>query len=421
MGVEFRTEHALGTHFTLDELTSQGYEAIFLAIGAPEAKKLTIEGIELEGVLWGLDFLKEVNVGHESQLKNRVLVIGGGNVAMDVALTALRVGAKSVKVACLEPREEMPAHDWEIQEALDENIELNCSWGPKRILGKNGKVTEVELISCTSVFDDKGNFNPTFDETGKKSIETDIVILAIGQNTDLSVLGTENQIEISLGGFIKIKDNFETTKPGVFAGGEVTKGPLSVAEAIEMGREIARSIDKYLGGTGEIDEILADQDTPSPWLGRNEDFFDKQRVFIPSLPIIDRIKGFDEINLGYNEEMAVEEATRCLRCDLRLHISPVILPPERWLELTKENIQTIPETEGALQVLDENKHIIYIQGTANLREALDVQIMNNPKARYFGYEEDPMYTKKESELLQQFMQEFGRMPEGNEDLDDDLF
>lgn len=421
LGVKIRTEHALGKHFTLDELISQGYDAIALTIGAPEAKKLTIEGIELEGVLWGMEFLKNVNMGREVRLKNRIVVIGGGNVAMDVALTALRVGAKSVKITCLESREEMPAHDWEIQEALDENIELNCSWGPKRILGKNGKVAEVELIGCTSVFDDKGNFNPTFDETRKRTIETDMVILAIGQNPDLSGLGTENQIEVSSTGFIKIKENYETTKPGVFAGGEVTKGPLSVVEVIEIGRQMARAIDRCLGGTGEIDDISIDKEAPDSWLGRDDDFIDKQRVPIPILSVEDRVKGFDEINLGYNEEMAIEEATRCLRCDLRLHISSVTFPPERWFELTEENIKNIPETEGALQILDENKQIIFIQGTPNLREALGIQFMNNLNARYFGYEEDPMYTKKESELLQQFMQEFGRMPAGNEDLDDDLF
>jgi NADPH-dependent glutamate synthase beta subunit-like oxidoreductase len=422
MGVEIKTNQAIGEQMTLNELNSQGFEAIFLAIGAQQAKKLRIEGIEYEDVLWGLDFLKDVNKDKEVTIKDRVLVIGGGNVAMDVALTVLRLGAKVVQVACLESREEMPAHEWEIKEILDEEIELNCTWGPKKIVEKDGKITGMELIKCTSVFDDKGRFNPSFDETITKTLETDMVIMAIGQNTDLAILGTESNMDVSPGGFIQVKEkNLETTIPGVFAGGEVTEGPISVVEAIEIGRKAARSIDKYLGGSGDIDEVLAEYQTPNPWLGRDESFYDKERVIMPTIPLLDRSKSFDEVELGYTEEMAVEEAKRCLRCDLRLQISSVMLPPEKWIELTEENLRNIPEIEGAIQLLDENKQIILIQGTPNLKQALEEQLSSNIKAHFFGYEEDPMFTKKESELLQQFMQQFGRMPEGNEDLDDDLF
>lgn len=116
--------------------------------------------------------------------------------------------------------------------------------------------------------------------------------------------------------------------------------------------------------------------------------------------------------------MVLEEANRCLRCDLRFEISPIVLPPQKWLELTGENIQTVPEIEGAIQVLNENQEIILIQGTANLRLTLEEQLKSNTKACYYSYYEDPMYTKRESELLQQFMQEFGRFPEDNEELDD---
>ena len=142
---------------------------------------------------------------------------------------------------------------------------------------------------------------------------------------------------------------------------------------------------------------------------------------MPTIPLSDRSQSFDEVELGYSEEMAVEEANRCLRCDFRLLISPVEFPPEKWLELTKENIQDIPESEGAIQLLDENKQIILIQGTPNLRQTLKEHLKSEGIVHFFGIEEDPMYTKKESELLQQYMQQFGRMPEGNEELDDDLF
>ncbi len=422
VGVEFKTNTFIGENLTIEGLQSQQYEAFFIAIGAQQAKKLKIEGAELKGVLWGLEFLRDVNQGNEIQIENEVLVIGGGGVAMDVALTALRLGAKKVQVACLESREEMPAHEWEIQEVIDENITLHCSWGPKRIVGTNDQVETVELVRCTRVFDENGNFNPTFDENTTTTIETNMVIMAIGQNTDLSVLGTETSVQISPTGLIRVNDtDLASNVKGIFAGGEVIKGPLSVVEAIEMGRKAASSIDRYLGGNGNIDEVLVETDTLNPWLGREENFYDKTRVQMPCLPLTDRISSFNEIELGLNEKAAIEEASRCLRCDLRLNLSSVVLPPEKWLDFTDENIQNTPEVEGAFQLLDENKHIILIQGTLNLHQALEEQLKINDKAHYFGYEEDPMYTKKESEILQQFMQEFGRMPECNEELDDDLF
>ncbi|MFX0210787.1 MAG: FAD-dependent oxidoreductase, partial [Candidatus Hodarchaeota archaeon] len=420
-GVEFRTNTTIGRDLTIVDLQQQ-YEAIFISIGAQQAKKLKIEGARLRGVLWGLEFLKDVTQRKKIQIENRVLVIGGGGVAMDVALTALRLGAKEVQIACLESREEMPAHEWEIQEVIDENIILHCSWGPRKIVGAKGQVEKVELVQCTDVFDEKGKFNPIFDEEILKTIETDMVIMAIGQNPDLSLLGGETSVQISPSGLIKVNDrDLSSNVKGIFAGGEAIKGPLSVVEAIGMGRKAASSIDRYLGGSGNIDEALIELDTPNPWLGREEDFFDRSRVQMPCLSLTDRITSFNEIELGLNEKLAMEEAKRCLRCDLRLQISSVTLPPEKWLEFNLENIQKIPAIEGAFQLLDERKQIIFIQGTPNLRQTLEEQLNTNEKAQYFGFEEDPMYTKKESELLQQFMQEFGRMPERNEELEDDLF
>ncbi len=419
MDIEIKTDTVIEKDVTLADLKSQDYTAIFLAVGAQQSKKLRLEGIELEGILWGLEFLKSINLGQEIKVEDKVLVIGGGGVAIDAALTALRLGAKEVQLACLESKEEMPAHEWEIQEALDEQITLNCSWGPKRIVGSNGKVSGVELIQCTSVFDEDGNFNPTFDDKITKSIETDMVIMAIGQIPDLSTLEPESSVSITPEGLIQVnKETLATDKPGIFAGGEATSGPFSVVEAIEIGKKAARSIDKYLGGTGEIDEPLIEPEGLNPWLGRDETFFDKPRIQMPRLTLPDRLSSFNEIERGFNETMAVEEAKRCLRCDLRLQISPVILPPEKWLELTLENVQAVPEIEGVFQLYNEEKQVIKIKGIPNLRQALEEQLNTNENARYFIYEEDPMYTKRESELLQQFLQEFGKLPESEDELDD---
>ena len=316
----------------------------------------------------------------------------------------------------------MPAHEWEIQKAIDEGITLNCSWGPKKITDMDGKVSEVELIHCDSIFDENNKFNPIFDEKNTKSIKTDMIIMAIGQIPDLSLLEGENKIKISTEGLIQTKqETLETNIPGIFAGGEVVINPGSVVDAIEMGRKAAISIDKYLGGNGEIEDIFTEKEVSNPFLGRDENFFDKSRAQMPLLSLKERQSSFNEIELGFDENLALEEANRCLRCDLRFEISPVVLPPQKWLELITDNILLVPETEGAIQVLNENQEIILIQGTPNLRLALEEQLKTNTKACYFDYDEDPMYTKRESELLQQFMQEFGRFPEGNEDLDNDLF
>ncbi|MFX0137827.1 MAG: FAD-dependent oxidoreductase [Candidatus Hodarchaeota archaeon] len=422
IGIDIQPDKVIGEHLSLDDLKEQGFNATFLAIGAQNTKKLNIEGSNLPNILWGLDFLKKVNLGEEVKITDNVVVIGGGNVAIDVALTAQRLGAKNVQLTCLECREEMPAHEWEIQKAIDEGITLNCSWGPKKITDTNGEVSEVELIHCNSVFDDNDMFNPIFDEKNRKSLEADMIIIAIGQIPNLSFLGSESKIKISTEGLIKIKEEtLETNIPGIFAGGEIISSPGSVVDAIEMGRKAATSIDKYLGGNGEIDDIFVEPDVFNPWLGRDEYFYDKPRAQMPLLSLEERQSSFNEIELGFNEAIATEEANRCLRCDLRFEISPVILPPQKWLELTIENIQAVPETEGAIQVLNEKQEIIFIKGAPNMREVLEEQLDTNSKACFFNYDEDPMYTKRESELLQQFMLEFGRFPEDNEDLDDDLF
>ncbi len=415
LGVEIKTDTQIGQKLALDDLRNQ-YEAIFLAVGAHLSKMLKIKGADLKGILWGVDFLRDINLGKDVNIEERVLVIGGGNVAIDVARTALRLGAKEVQLVCLESREEMPAHPWEIEEAVEEGVILNVSWGPKKILGNGENVTGLELVRCTSVFDENRRFNPSFDEKMTKSIKTDMVIIAIGQASDLSFLGEDSGIEVKRG-TIRVDDTtLQTSDPKIFAGGDAVSGAASVVEAIAMGRKAAVSIDKYLGGDGVIDESLVGTEVPNPWLGRDEGFADKTRAQMPCLPIKQRLQGFSVVELGLDVENAVDEANRCLRCDLRLQISPVMLPPEKWLEFTPQNVSTVPETSGAFQLLDEKKTIIYIAGTPNLRQALDEKLKTVEKAQYFGYEEDPMYTKRESELIQKFLKEHGRMPELNEEL-----
>jgi NADPH-dependent glutamate synthase beta subunit-like oxidoreductase/Na+-translocating ferredoxin:NAD+ oxidoreductase RNF subunit RnfB len=420
LGVEIKANVMVGDRFSIEQLRGN-YDAILIATGLPLSRKLKVEGTDLEGVLGGLDFLRDVRLGKDVRVGEKVLVLGGGNVAMDVALTALRLGAKQVQIACLEKWEEMPAFPWERQQAVEEGIIINNSWGLKRLLGRDGKVTGAELIRCVSVFDKEGRFNPTFDESETKMIDADTFIFAIGQASDRSWLDA-NSLPVSAYGTIKVDSStMKTGIPDVFACGDIVNGPTSIVEAIASGRKAAIAIDKYLGGSGNIAIELVPSERSNPWLGREEGFAYKRRAEMPTLSVEERRGNFAEVELGLDEKQAVEEAKRCLRCDLRLQITQPTLPPERWLKLEAKAIATVPQTEGIYQLLDENKMVIYIKGTINLRKELEEQLATNPKAKYFMFEEAKMFTMRESELLQQFLKKYGKLPEQNLGLEEDLY
>jgi len=320
VGIDLETGKKLGKDFTLDRLKAEGYEAVFLATGLQESRKIDIEGSELEGVLWGVDFLADTNEGKDVRLKDRVLVVGGGNVAVDVALTALRTGAKEVTMACLESREEMPANPWEIEQAMEEGVKLLPSWGPHRIAGENGQVKAVELVTCTCVFDEGGNFCPSFGED-KKTVETDQVILAIGQSADLSFLSEDGGIQRQKGLIVVDPETHETALPGVFAGGDVGKGPAAIIDAIAAGRRAARSIDNFLGGDGLIEESYAEKTGGEDYTGKRErGFADLTRRSPSTLPLEER-KGFAEVHLCFDDEQAAQEAKRCLQCDFEIKLA----------------------------------------------------------------------------------------------------
>ncbi|MFQ5870256.1 MAG: hypothetical protein ACE5JC_10180 [Candidatus Zixiibacteriota bacterium] len=195
-------------------------------------------------------------------------------------------------------------------------------------------------------------------------------------------------------------------------------GPKSVVEAIASGRKAAESIDRFLGGDGDLAESLIEETKAPVWIGREEGFASKARVEVPTLPVSERTEDFSVIELGLGEESAIVEAKRCLQCDLRLDLQPVILPPEKWIAFDTEAVKDVPEKEGAFQLSNKEKKVILISGSANLRQALEEQLSTNDRASFFFYELDPMFTKRETELIQQYVQVHGEMPEGNLDLED---
>jgi len=421
LGVEIKTDVAFGKDLTIETLKKEGFDAVLVAVGLQVSRKLKVEGANLDGIVGGLDFLRNVRLGKAASLEGRILVIGGGNVAMDVALTALRLGASDVQAVCLEKIEEMPAFSWEIRQALEEGVKIHNSYGVKKILGKDGKVAAVELMRCLSVFDEEGRFNPAFDENQTMTMETDMLVLAIGQAPDLS-WQTTNQLRASELGLLEVKSStMETSVPSVFACGDIVRGPASIVEALASGRQAAFAIDKYLGGRGTLEDRFVELEKPNPWLGKAENFAYKQSAQMPSLPIEKRKGNFFEVELGYDERTAKEEASRCLRCDLRLYIQQAPQPPEKWLPLKEENLTLVPETEGVYQLLNENKEAIYIKGAMNLRKELEQQLATNKKAKYFICEEAKMYTMRESELLQQYIKRYGKMPEQNVEIEGDLY
>jgi NADPH-dependent glutamate synthase beta subunit-like oxidoreductase len=420
LGIEMKTEQALGRDFSLDQLKNDWFEAVFLGVGAQQSRRIGLDGSDLPDLLWGVDFLGQVAEGDDIRLRERVIVIGGGSVAIDAALTALRCGAKEVVMACLENREEMPAHAWEVEEAIKEGVKIMPSRGPHRILSKDGMITGIELVRSISLFDDQSACNPSFDDT-KETIEGDQVIFAIGQDSDLSFLDGDSPIDVEKGLIVVDQESLETGQKGVYAGGDVTALPGTIIHAIAAGRKAASAIDLALGGDGEIEEILFERKAPSQYMGRDEGFATWPREKVPELELESRAEGFQEVVLGYTDEQALREAKRCLQCDLRLYMGSNPSPRGTTAAFDEERVRDVPQTEGVYRLYDEEHHVLAIQGTANLRESLLEALEENKRATGFDFEEDKMYSRRESELIRAYLQEYGQMPGGGDDDLEDLF
>lgn len=247
MGVEFKTGVEVGKDVTLEELRAQGYKAFYMAIGAQGGRKVGIEGEDSQGVMSGIEFLRMINQDENKKVQGKVVVVGGGNVAIDVSRTAVRAGAESVMQCCLESRQQMPAALEEIEEAEEENIVINNGWGPKRILSENGKVTGIEFKKCVSVFDENGRFNPQYDENNVMVVEADCVLLSIGQSIQWGGLLEGTKAVTRSNGTIEADGfTYQTAEPDIFAGGDAYSGPRFAIDAIAAGKQAAISIHRFV-------------------------------------------------------------------------------------------------------------------------------------------------------------------------------
>lgn len=318
MGVEFKTGVEVGKDITLDELRTQGYKAFYLAIGAQGGRKVGVEGEDAEGVLSGIDFLKAINQDNTKRFEGKVVVVGGGNVAIDVSRTAVRAGGTAVSQFCLESREQMPAAADEVAEAEEEHITIENGWGPHRIVTENGKVKAIEFKKCVSVFDAEGRFNPQYDENNIKSVEADYVLLSIGQSIEWNNLLDGAKVELRRNGTAEADGfTYQTTQEDIFVGGDVYTGPRFAIDAIAAGKQGAISIHRFV------------QPGQSLVLGRDRRVYkelDKEAAVLEGFDNASRqhpsdikagtkaTESYRDFRGTFTEEQMKKETERCLGC-----------------------------------------------------------------------------------------------------------
>lgn len=321
LGVEIKLNRPIGKDLTIDILRRQGYKAILLATGAHNSLKLNIPGEKLNGMVEGVSFLKKVNLGKKVKVGNKVAIIGGGNVAIDAARTALRLGAKEVCIVYRRSKDEMPAYPEEMAEAEKEGIKIHYLASPIKILGKGGKVVGMECVRMElGQADESRRRRPIPIQGSNFTMTADMVLTAIGESPDLTFLPKKSKFKVTTAGTLEVDPvSLATNVTGVFAGGDVAHGPAMAVDAIAAGKKAAASIDCYLQGRNlqlgkKVPPVVTYEEVMSFGAKEGEK---KSRIVMPVLSQEERVLGFEEIHLGLNREMAIEEAGRCLHCTAR--------------------------------------------------------------------------------------------------------
>lgn len=305
LGVEVVLEKQWGRDFTVEDLFRSGFQAVYLACGAWKGMKAGVEGEEHPRVMDGLSYLTRVNKGEEIPQAETVVIIGGGNVAIDCARSALRKGARKVAVYYRRAREEMPAREEEIEEAQEEGVEFYFCAAPKRFVEKNGKLVMETHVMKLCAPDESGRRRPEIIPGMEYEVEADLFIIAIGQRVELP----EKDLGCTRWGTVAVDGNLQTARPGVFAGGDLVLGPATLVEAIAHGKRAAFAIDRYLTGKEKQEVFRSPAPLSVPWNEKRT-----PRVPVAKLPVSERLKGFMEVTRGYTLEEAQKEARRCLSC-----------------------------------------------------------------------------------------------------------
>ncbi len=453
LGVQFQYNSRIEA---LDALFEQGYEAVFIGIGCQGGDRLGIPGDDLPGVVDSPSYLRAVTMGlvppstspcaaragtsprpgpgergggegpgasanaGSITTGHKVVVVGGGNVATDNARSSRRLGAE-VDMVYRRSRAEMPARAEELQGCVDEGVAIRYLLSPQRIEpGRNGSRLAVTWVRMElGEPDASGRRRPQQVAGSEFTEDTDLVVAAVGQHPQRFVgfgLHTDER------GRIQVRDDsLLTNRPGVYAGGDCVLGPSTLIESVAHGRLAAAAIDRQLGGDGDISEqLLPPEEEDRGWLGRDEEFAHRARVH-PILLEPARRTGWEEVEHGLADTGARREAGRCLRCDLAPRIAEAVLPPAAWLDFDAAAVAAVTQDAGVFQLLDGDKNVLVIKGVADLRAGLAEQLERGGSARHFVFEAAEMYTSRESQLIQAYLQQYGKMPGAGSDELDDLF
>ena len=317
LGVEIRCGVEVGKDVTIEDLREQGYKGFYAAIGCQRGRKPGISGENAEGAYTAVDFLRKVGGSESFPLEGDVVVVGGGNVAIDAARVSSRCTAAKISMFCLEAREKMPASNEEIEEALEEGIELNCGWGPKEVLEEDGHVSGVVFKKCTRVFDAQGRFSPEYDENDTVTVPCRHVIFSVGQAIDWGHMLDNLHVELRPnGGALANKLTYQTSEPDIFVGGDVYTGPKFAIDAIAAGREGAISLHRYVHehctltiGRNRRDFIELDKENI-----KVETYDSSSRQIPPKADVKEQAKTFRDLSQSLTEEQVKKETSRCLSC-----------------------------------------------------------------------------------------------------------
>ena len=317
LGVEIRCGVEIGKDVTIEDLREQGYKGFYAAIGCQRGRKPGISGENAEGAYTAVDFLRKAGEKESFALEGDVVVVGGGNVAIDAARISSRCTDAKISMFCLEAREKMPASNEEIEEALEEGIELNCGWGPKEVLEENGHVSGVVFKKCTRVLDAQGRFSPEYDENDTVTIPCRHVIFSVGQAIDWGHMLDNLHVELRPnGGALANKLTYQTSEPDIFVGGDVYTGPKFAIDAIAAGREGAISLHRYVHehctltiGRNRRDFIELDKENI-----KVETYDSSSRQIPPKADVKEQAKTFRDLSQSLTEEQVKKETSRCLSC-----------------------------------------------------------------------------------------------------------